>query len=163
MKMISRAAVALSILAITGSGIASAAEQMMPPVATVTIPATFGSLPVAAWSWGVANSGTSGAGSGGGAGKASIQDLSITRLVDSQSPLFFRVAARGEHLPAVALVDGPTTVMLTDVLITGYATEDRPPGNNGTRIENITFSFARIEYSVNGVTSCFNFTTNTSC
>ena len=79
------------------------------------------------------------------------------------STLFFKVAARGEHLPTVALVDGPTTITLTDVLITGYSTGDSPPGNNGTRTENITFTFGKIDYTVNGVTACFNFMTNTSC
>ena len=162
MKMNLRIAVALSILAVTQAGTALAGEPMMLPVGTLMIPSAFEALPVAAWSWGASNSGSAGGGGGGG-GKAIIQDLSITRFVDAQSPLFFKVAARGEHLPNVALVDGPTTVVLTDVLITGYSTEDRPPGNNGTRIENITFSFARVDYSVNGVTSCFNFTTNTSC
>ena len=162
MKMIHRVAVAFSILALTAAGTALA-EPTVPPVGTLTIPPPFGSLPVGAWSWGASNSGTSGGGGGGGAGKPTIQELSITRFVDGQSPLFFKAVATGQHLPTVALVDGPTTVVLTDVLITGYSTEDRPPGNNGTRIENITFRFAKAEYTVNGVTTCFNFTSNTSC
>ena len=158
MKMIHRVAVAFSILAVTAAGTALAAEPMLPPVGTLMIPSPFGSLPVAAWSWGAANSG-----SGAGAGKATIQDLSITRFVDGRSPLLFKAVATGQHLPTVALVDGPTTITLTEVLITGYSTGDTPPGNNGTRIESITFSFAKVDYTVNGVTTCFNFTTNTSC
>jgi hypothetical protein len=62
MKMIPRVAVVLSILAVTAAGTALAAEPMMPPVSTLMIQSPFGSLPVAAWSWGAANSGTSGAG-----------------------------------------------------------------------------------------------------
>jgi len=162
MKMIHRVVVAFSILALTAADTALA-EPFVPPVGTVTLPSPFGSSPVGAWSWGASNSGTVAGGGGGGAGKAFAQDLSITRFADGQSPLFFKVAARGEHLPTVALVDGPTTITLTDVLITGYSTGDSPPGNNGTRTENITFNFAKVEYAVNGVTMCFNFTTNTSC
>ena len=161
MKMIHRVAVAFSILALTAAGTALG-EPISPPVGTLII-SPFGSLPVGAWSWGASNSGTSGGGGGGGAGKATIQDLSITRSVDGQSPLFFKIVATGQHLPTVALVDGPTTITLTDVLITGYSTGDSPPGNNGTRTENITFNFAKVDYMVNGVTACFNFTTNTSC
>ena len=162
MKMIHRVAVVFSILALTTAGTALA-EPVMPPVGTLIIPSPFGSLPVAAWSWGASNSGTSSSGGGGGAGKATILDLSITRVVDGQSPLFFNAVATGQHLRTVALVDGPTTITLTDVLITGYSTGDSPPGNNGTRTENITFNFAIVDYTVNGVTTCFNFTTNTSC
>ena len=162
MNTIHRIAVALSILASTAAGAALAAEPMLPPVGTLVI-APFGSLPVAAWTWGASNSGTSGGGTGGGAGKATSQGFSITRVVDEQSPLFFKIVATGEHLPTVALVDGPTTITLTDVLIIRYSTEDSRPGNNGTRTENITFNFAKIDYSVNGVTTCFNFTSNTSC
>jgi type VI protein secretion system component Hcp len=161
MKMIHRVAVALSILALTAAGTALG-EPISPPVGTLII-APFGSLPVAAWSWGASNSGTSGGGGGGGAGKATIQDLSITRTVDGQSPLFFKIVATGQHLPTVALVDGPTTITLTDVLITGYSTGDSPPGNNWTRTENVTFNFVKVDYMVNGVTTCFNFTTNASC
>ena len=162
MKMIHRVVVAFSILALTAADTALA-EPFVPPVGTVTLPSPFGSSPVGAWSWGASNSGTVAGGGGGGAGKAFAQDLSITRFADGQSPLFFKVAARGEHLPTVALVDGPTTITLTDVLITGYSTGDSPPGNNGTRTENITFNFAKISYTVNGVTTCFEAGTNTAC
>lgn len=162
MKMIHRFAVAFSILALTAAGTALA-EPSVPPVGTLILPAPFGSSPVGTWSWGASNSGAVAGGGGGGAGKAFAQDLSITRFADGQSPLFFKVAARVEHVPTVSLVDGPTTITLTDVLITGYSTGDSPPGNNGTRTENITFTFGRVDYTVNGVTACFNFTTNTSC
>src|SRR5262245_19358516 len=121
MKMIHRVAVAFSILALTAAGTA-VAEPMMPPVGTLVIPSPFGSLPVAVWSWGALNSGTVSGGVGGGAGKANVRDLSITRFVDGQSPLFFKAVATGQHLPTVTLVDGPTTITLTDVLISGYST-----------------------------------------
>jgi type VI secretion system secreted protein Hcp len=162
MKMIHRVAGAFSLLALSAAGTALA-DPNFPSVGTLMVSPPFGSLPVAAWSWGALNSGTIGGGSGGGAGKATIQDLSVTRLVAGQSPLFFKVVATGDHLPTVALADGPTTITLTDVMITGYSTGDMPPGNSGTRTETITFSFEKVVYTVNGVTTCFNFTTNTSC
>ncbi len=42
-----------------------------------------------AWSWGAAQSGTTHVGSGGGAGKVSVQDLSITKYIDKSSPTLF--------------------------------------------------------------------------
>jgi type VI secretion system secreted protein Hcp len=58
----------------------------------------------------------------GGAGKVNMQDVSLTRYADGQSPLFFDAVARGQHLPTVVLVDGLVTITLTDVLISSYST-----------------------------------------
>jgi type VI secretion system secreted protein Hcp len=134
-----------------------------PPVAaTLTIPAPFGSSPVLAWSWGASNSGSTHVGGGGAVGKANIQDLSLTRNTDGQSPLFFSYVAKGQHLPTVVLVDGSTTITLTEVLVTSFSTGDSGTKNT-TQTENITFNFAKVAYTVNGVTTCFNISTNTPC
>ena len=161
MNVTKHLAAASFVLALTAMTAALAAP--LPSVGTLTIPDPFGSSPVLAWSWGASNSGTTHEGGGGGAGKANIQDLSITRYADGQSPLFFKALAMGQHQPTVALVDGSTTIMLTEVLITSYSTGDSPDAKNMTRTENITFNFAKITYTVNGVTTCFNIATNTPC
>ena len=44
-----------------------------------------GEIDVLAWSWGMSQSGTTHMGSGGGAGKVSVQDLSFTKYVDMSS------------------------------------------------------------------------------
>jgi type VI protein secretion system component Hcp len=160
-KHLAAASFVIALTAVTGALAAPLAS-----VGTLTIPDPFGSSPVLAWSWGASNSGTSGGGGGGGAGKANIQDLAITRYADGQSPLFFNAVARGQHVATVVLVDGSTTIMLTDVLITSYSTGDSPDakdGKNTTRTENITFNFAKITYTVDGVATCFNIATNTPC
>jgi type VI protein secretion system component Hcp len=157
-KHLAAASFVLALTAMTG-----ALAAPLPSVGTLTIPAPFGSSPVVAWSWGASNSGTTHEGGGGGAGKANIQDLSITRYADGQSPLFFNAVARGQHLTTVVLVDGSTTITLTEVLITSYSTGDSPDAKNATRTENTTFNFAKINYTVNGVTTCFDITTDTSC
>ena len=133
------------------------------PVGTLTIPAPFGSSPVVAWSWGASNSGSAHVGGGAGAGKANVQDLSITRYADGQTPLFFLKVATGQHLDTVVLVDGSTTITLTNVLVASYSTGDSPDAKNTTRTENITFNFAQVAYTVNGVTTCFEISTNTPC
>jgi len=133
------------------------------PVGTLTITAPFGSSPVLAWSWGASNSITQ-AGGGGGAGKATVQYLALTRYADGQSPLFFNAVARGQHLAKVVLVDGSTTITLTEVVVTSYSTGDSSPeGKATTRIENITFGFGAMTYTVNGVTTCFSPSTQSSC
>src|SRR5262245_29190635 len=54
-----------------------------------TITAQIGDLgpfPVLAFSWGLSNTGTTHVGGGGGAGKANVQDLSLTKFIDEHSP-----------------------------------------------------------------------------
>jgi len=157
-KHLAAASFVLALIATTGA----LAAPPVTPVGTLTIPSPFAPSPVLAWSWGASNSGSVG---GPGTGKANIQDLSITRNSDGQSPLFFDAVARGRTLETVMLVDGATTIALTDVLITSYSTGDSPAAanTNTNRIENITFNFAKIAYTVNGVTTCFSITANTPC
>ncbi len=162
MNVTGRLAAACFVFALTATAGAFAAPPST-PVGTLTISAPFGSSPVLAWSWGASNSSTQ-VGGGGGAGKANIQDLSLTRYADGQSPLFFNAVAKGQHLATVVLVDGSTTITLTEVLITSYSTGNSSvDGKPTTRTENITFNFGAITYTVNGVTACFNPSTQSSC
>lgn len=57
------------------------------------------------FSWGVSNQATfsSGLGDGGGAGKAHIHSLSLTKTIDKSSPLLFWHAATGKHLDSAQL------------------------------------------------------------
>jgi len=159
-RHLAAASFAFALTATTGA----LAAQSSTPVGTLTISAPFGSSPVLAWSWGASNSGTVNGGAGGGSGKTNIQDLSLTRYADGQSALLFKAVARGQHLETVVLVDGSTTITLMGVLITSYSTGDSSPdGKATTRTENITFSFGSITYTVNGVTTCFNTSTQESC
>ncbi|MET0165320.1 MAG: type VI secretion system tube protein Hcp [Vicinamibacterales bacterium] len=162
-KRLGAASFALALSVATGA-LAAPPSPTLPTVGTLTISAPFGSSPVLAWSWGASNSGTTNVGGGGGAGKANIQDLSLTRYADGQSPLFFNAVAKGQHLASVVLVAGSTTITLMDVLVASYSTGDSSPeGKPTTRTENITFNFAKITYTVNGVATCFNSSTQSSC
>ena len=168
-KHFAAASFLLALIATTGA----LAEPPVTPVGTLTIPTPFGSSPVLAWSWGASNSGSTHLGGGAGAGKANIQDLSITRNADGQSPLFFNSVAVGRHLPMVVIADDSTTITLTEVLVTSYSTgnsssaghrdETQPRAETQPRTENITFNFAQIKYTVNGVTTCFNVAENLPC
>lgn len=148
----------LALIATTGAWSATSPT----PVGTLTISAPFGSSPVLAWSWGASNSSTLGGGSG--AGKANLQDLSLTRYSDGQSPLFLNAVVKGQHLATVVLVDGSTTITLTGALVTSYSTGNGSPDGKPTpRTENITFNFGTVTYTVSGVTTCFNPSTQASC
>lgn len=143
MKMIQRIAIAFFAFALT----ATAGVLAAPPVATLTLPAPFGSSPVLAWSWGASSSGTTHIGGGGGAGKANIQDLAVTRATDKQSPLFFGAVTDGTILTSVVLSSGSMSITLENVLVVSYSTG----ASDKTQTDNISLNFSKVTYSVGGV------------
>ncbi len=113
-----------------------------------------GTTEVLAWSWGAAG--------GGGVSAASISDIAITRLSDSQSAGFLGMVAEGKHLSEVTLTRGSMILTLTSVLVSSYSA-------NGTSVkkepmtETITLNFLRFEYEIDSVTYCFDIEANTPC
>jgi type VI secretion system secreted protein Hcp len=113
-------------------------------------------IEVLAWSIGGSNSSTVGYGTGGGAGKASVQDLSITKWVDSSSPVLFQHMCQGTHYPKGELFiykaggEQPLKYMKlefeemfpTSVSTGGSGGEDR-------LTENVTFAFGKITIKYN--------------
>ena len=151
MKSIRRIAFAFCMFALTAATGALAANT---GVGTLTLPPPFASSPILAWSWGASNSGTSHTGGGGGSGMANIQDVSLTRFTDAQSPLFFQAVATGATIASVVLTTGPVTMTLENVLVTSFST-----GGSGEKsmTENITLNFAKVTYSVGGVSAGFDY------
>src|SRR5215813_15414211 len=61
-------------------------------------------IDILAWSWGMSNSGTAHMGGGAGAGKANVQDVSVTKYVDASSAALLLSCATGEHITTATLV-----------------------------------------------------------
>src|SRR5262249_33480680 len=61
-------------------------------------------IDVLAWSWGMSNSGTAHTGGGAGAGKANVQDLSITKYIDKCSPSLMLACCKGTHYDDAELI-----------------------------------------------------------
>ena len=97
--------------------------------------------------------GVKGSGGGGGAGKVSVHDISITKKVDKSSPVFFKNCVSGTHYKKVTLAmrkagGGPNTAgtltyTLTNVIISSYQ-EVSSGGGKSTPEESITFNFTKI-------------------
>jgi type VI secretion system secreted protein Hcp len=110
-------------------------------------------IDVLAWSWGASNSGTTHFGSGGGAGVANVQDLSLTKYVDKSSPTLLLKVMNGAHITDATLVvrkAGSTPVeyikiVLTDVLISSISMGGS--GGEDRLTENVTLNFAKVEYT----------------
>jgi type VI secretion system secreted protein Hcp len=107
-------------------------------------------IEVLSFSWGLTNSGSIGPGAGGGAGKATFQDLSIVHRLDKASPLLMQACATGTHLKEATITHRKAgkgqqeflIVKMNDVIVTGVShggTTDQPAS------ETVTLNFAKIE------------------
>jgi type VI secretion system secreted protein Hcp len=110
-----------------------------------------GEIDVLAWSWGMSQSGSFHSGGGGGAGKASFQDISVTKWIDSSSAILMLYCANGDHFtnakltvrkagkkPLEYLIIEMEKVMVTSVSTGGSGGEDK-------LTENVSLNFAKVE------------------
>jgi type VI secretion system secreted protein Hcp len=107
-----------------------------------------GWIEISSFSWGVTNASSIGsATSGAGAGKASMQEIHITKNTDKASPLLMQACANGKHYAQVTLqmrkAGGDTymTYVLTDVLISSFQASG---GGGDNPTESVTLRFARM-------------------
>jgi type VI secretion system secreted protein Hcp len=111
-----------------------------------------GEIDVLAWSWGMSQSGTTHAGPGAGAGKVNVQDLSVTKYVDSASPKIQLFCANGKHLDEAVLFvrkagENPLEyikVTMTDLIITSVSTGGS--GGEDRLTENVVLNFATVKF-----------------
>src|SRR5437763_13886343 len=88
-------------------------------------------IDVLAWSWGLSNSGSAHVGGGAGAGKVNVQDVSVTKYVDSSSPKLMLACCNGTHYANALLTvrkaggDAPVEyikIKMEEVFITSVST-----------------------------------------
>src|SRR5687768_9548507 len=93
-----------------------------------------GEIEIMSFSWGVSQTGAHATGGGGGAGKVSMNDLSVMKELDSATPQFMEMICNGQAAPSGVLTlrkagEKPLEylkIKITDVLISSYQT-----GGNG--------------------------------
>ena len=107
-------------------------------------------IEVLSFSWGVANAGVISAGSGGGTGKATFQDLSIVHHIDKASPSLLKACAAGTHIKDAIITHRKAgkgqqeylIVKLNDVIITGVT----HGGTGGQPFsESVSLAFAKVD------------------
>lgn len=112
-----------------------------------------GDIDVLAWSWGMSQSGTTHMGGGGGAGKASFQDLSFTKYIDAASNAIMIALAKGTHIPKVTLLVRKAgagqaryiEIDMSEVMVTSVSTGGS--GGEDRLTENVTLNFAKVKFS----------------
>jgi len=109
-------------------------------------------IDVLAWSWGASQSGTTHLGTGGGAGKVNVQDLSFTKYVDKSSHLLLSGCAKGTHFTDALLTvrkagDKPLEyikITMNEVMVTSVSTGGS--GGEDRLTENVTLNFAKVKF-----------------
>ena len=114
-----------------------------------------GEIDVLAWSWGMSQSGTTHMGTGGGAGKVNVQDISLTKYVDKSSPNLMQYCCNGKHFSEALLTvrkagENPLEylkITLKDLMISAVSTGGS--GGEDRLTENVTLNFAefKVEYT----------------
>jgi type VI secretion system secreted protein Hcp len=109
-----------------------------------------GEIDLLSWSFAAHQTGTSNTGGCSGAGRVSIQDLTVTKKVDKSSPTLFGLCCSGAHLESGTLTIRKAggealeylVVKLEHVLITGFQTT----GSDGQDqiVEQVTLNFKRV-------------------
>ena len=109
-------------------------------------------IEVLSFSWGVTNAGVP-SGGGGGAAKATFQDLSIVHNIDKASPRLMQACATGTHLKDATITHRKSgkgqqeyfIVKLNDVIITGV-TDGDASGQPGSETVSLAFAKVDLEY-----------------
>ena len=107
-----------------------------------------GEIVIESWSFGATHTGAS-AGSGGGAGKSCLSDLSVVKLVDKASPVLLSATMTGVHLPTATISvrkaggkqQDYMIIKMSDVLVTSV----QHSGGGETPTESLSLNFGQVK------------------
>jgi type VI secretion system secreted protein Hcp len=103
---------------------------------------------IESFSWGMNQTGAAHTSTGAGAGKVSVHDISITKVVDVSSPSLMLHCANGKHIPNGLITvrkagEKPLEylkIKLVDIIVSAVQTA----GHGGDLVsENVTFNFGK--------------------
>jgi len=112
-----------------------------------------GEIDVLSYSWGMSQSGTTHMGGGGGAGKVSVQDLSITKYVDAATHAVILACCNGTHYDEALLTvrkaggDSPLEYIkltMKELIVTSITTGGS--GGEDRITETISLNFAEFKF-----------------
>jgi len=105
---------------------------------------------IESFSWGMTQTGAHATGGGGGAGKVSVHDISITKFVDKATAALMLHCCNGKHIPNGLVTvrkagDKPLEylkIKLIDIMVSGYQTAGH---GSDLLTENVTLNFAKFQ------------------
>jgi type VI secretion system secreted protein Hcp len=110
-------------------------------------------IEVDSFSWGISNAGSHASNAGGGAGKASFQDIHFTSSVGKASTNLALFCATGKHIKKAVLFvrkqgdkqQDYYTLTLEDLLVSGYQSGDAA-GGSSIPTDQFSLNYAKIKY-----------------
>ena len=113
-----------------------------------------GEIEVLSWSWGITQTGTTHSGTGGGAGKANVQDITFTKWMDRASPALLKYCLSGKHIKEGHLTvrkagEKPleyVKITLKDAIISSIQTGGSGSDERLTETLGVNFSKVEFEY-----------------
>ena len=112
-----------------------------------------GLIEVLSWSWGMTQTGNAHIGTGAGAGKVDVQNLTFTKYIDTSSPNLIKLCCKGKHFDTATLYvrkaasDKPMEYLkieMYDGLIS--AVNVGGSGSDERLVENVSLNFASFKY-----------------
>jgi type VI secretion system secreted protein Hcp len=113
-----------------------------------------GEIEVLTWNWGLTQSGTAHTGTGSGAGKVNIQDITVSKFIDMSTPNLIKACCSGkpfgQALLTVRKAGGSKPVeyiklKLITVIVSAVTTSGS--GSDDRQTESVTLNFAKCEYT----------------
>jgi len=107
---------------------------------------------IESFSWGLAQTGAFGVGGGGGAGKVSVHDVSVTKAVDKSTPELMIHCCNGKHIPEGWLyfrkAGGESVleylkIQMEDLLVSGV--QEAGHGGGDLLSESLTINFSKFK------------------
>jgi type VI secretion system secreted protein Hcp len=110
-----------------------------------------GEIEVQCWSWSITQESNMHMGSGGGAGKATVEDLVFVHHVDRASPNLLKYCLLGKHIVEAKLTmrkAGGTPLEYAVITMTdAFISHVHPRGSShGTFLESVGLAFAGVRY-----------------
>jgi type VI secretion system secreted protein Hcp len=111
-------------------------------------------IDILSWNWGMSQAGTTHMGSGGGAGKVSVSDLTIKKYVDKSSLQLTANSCSGKHIDSGSLYvrkaggDKPLTYIqidMTEIIISSVIIQGTQ--NDELILEEIGLNFSKFAYT----------------
>jgi len=115
--------------------------------------ANAGSIDVLAWAEGLSQSGTTHLGGAGGAGKVNVQDISLTKYLDSSSPSLRKYISSGMIIPSALLTvrtAGVTPRIFFKIEMKNILVSSVSAGGSGGEdrlTENLSLNFAEVKWT----------------
>lgn len=108
-------------------------------------------ISIESFSFGVHQTGASAHGGGGGAGKASFEDIHVTKKADVASPMLMLACATGQHIKSAVLTvrkaggkqEEYYKIKLTDLLVSSH--QNTGHGADAP-VEQVSMNFSKIEF-----------------